>query len=119
MKKIFINIIIILNLLFTFCKKENDNIIKKFSIEEIEKIIDEKDIYLIDTRKYSDTKLNGYIKNSILIDSTHKYKEFFSQIISKDSKLIFITKNGNENLSMNIPKELGYSNILGYFNFED
>ena len=119
MKKIFINIIIILNLLFTFCKTENDNIIKKFSIEEIEKIIDKKDIYLIDTRKYSDTKLNGYIKNSILIDSTHKYKEFFSQIISKDSKLIFITKKGNENLSINIPKELGYSNILGYFNFED
>jgi rhodanese-related sulfurtransferase len=119
MKKIFFYVLIILNFFFTFCKKENDNKIKKFSIEEIEKMIDEKDIFLIDTREYSDTKLNGYIKNSILFDSTHKYKEFFSQLISKDSKLIFITKKGNENLSINIPKELGYSNILGYFNFED
>ena len=119
MKKIFFYVLIILNFFFTFCKKENDNKIKKFSIEEIEKMIDEKDIFLIDTREYSDTKLNGYIKNTILFDSTHKYKEFFSQLISKDSKLIFITKKGNENLSINIPKELGYSNILGYFNFED
>ena len=119
MKKIIVYVLIILNFFFTFCKKENDNKIKKFSIEEIEKMIDEKDIFLIDTREYSDTKLNGYIKNSILFDSTHKYKEFFSQLISKDSKLIFITKKGNENLSINIPKELGYSNILGYFNFED
>ena len=119
MKKIFFYVLIILNFFFPFCKKENDNKIKKFSIEEIEKMIDEKDIFLIDTREYSDTKLNGYIKNSILFDSTHKYKEFFSQLISKDSKLIFITKKGNENLSINIPKELGYSNILGYFNFED
>ena len=119
MKKIFFYVLIILNFFLTFCKKENDNKIKKFSIEEIEKMIDEKDIFLIDTREYSDTKLNGYIKNSILFDSTHKYKEFFSQLISKDSKLIFITKKGNENLSINIPKELGYSNILGYFNFED
>ena len=119
MKKIFFYVLIILNFFFTFCKKENDNKIKKFSIEEIEKMIDEKDIFLIDTREYSDTKLNGYIKNSILFDSTHKYKEFFSQLISKDSKLIFITKKGNENLSINIPKELGYLNILGYFNFED
>ncbi len=119
MKKIFFYVLIILNFFFTFCKKENDNKIKKFSIEEIEKMINEKDIFLIDTREYSDTKLNGYIKNSILFDSTHKYKEFFSQLISKDSKLIFITKKGNENLSINIPKELGYSNILGYFNFED
>ena len=119
MKKIFFYVLIILNFFFTICKKENDNKIKKFSIEEIEKMIDEKDIFLIDTREYSDTKLNGYIKNSILFDSTHKYKEFFSQLISKDSKLIFITKKGNENLSINIPKELGYSNILGYFNFED
>jgi rhodanese-related sulfurtransferase len=119
MKKIFFYVLIILNFFFTFCKKENDNKIKKFSIEEIEKMIDEKDIFLIDAREYSDTKLNGYIKNSILFDSTHKYKEFFSQLISKDSKLIFITKKGNENLSINIPKELGYSNILGYFNFED
>ena len=119
MKKIIVYVLIILNFFFTFCKKENDNKIKKFSIEEIEKMINEKDIFLIDTREYSDTKLNGYIKNSILFDSTHKYKEFFSQLISKDSKLIFITKKGNENLSINIPKELGYSNILGYFNFED
>jgi rhodanese-related sulfurtransferase len=119
MKKIFLYVLITLNFVFNFCKDENDNIIKKFSIEEIEKIIDEKDIILIDTREYSDTKLNGYIKNSILFDSTHKYKEFFSQLISKDSKLIFITKKGNENISINIPKELGYSNILGYFNFED
>ena len=119
MKKIIVYVLIILNFFLTFCKKENDNKIKKFSIEEIEKMIDEKDIFLIDTREYSDTKLNGYIKNSILFDSTHKYKEFFSQLISKDSKLIFITKKGNENLSINIPKELGYSNILGYFNFED
>ena len=78
MKKIFFYVLIILNFFFTFCKKENDNKIKKFSIEEIEKMIDEKDIFLIDTREYSDTKLNGYIKNSILFDSTHKYKEFFS-----------------------------------------
>ena len=119
MKKIFFYVLIILNFFFLFYKKENDNKIKKFSIEEIEKMIDEKDIFLIDTREYSDTKLNGYIKNSILFDSTHKYKEFFSQLISKDSKLIFITKKGNENLSINIPKELGYLNILGYFNFED
>ena len=119
MKKIIVYVLIILNFFFTFCKKENDNKIKKFSIEEIEKMINEKDIFLIDTREQSDTKLNGYIKNSILFDSTHKYKEFFSQLISKDSKLIFITKKGNENLSINIPKELGYLNILGYFNFED
>ena len=119
MKKIIVYVLIILNFFFTFFKKENDNKIKKFSIEEIEKMINEKDIFLIDTREQSDTKLNGYIKNSILFDSTHKYKEFFSQLISKDSKLIFITKKGNENLSINIPKELGYLNILGYFNFED
>ena len=42
MKKIFFYVLIILNFFFTFCKKENDNKIKKFSIEEIEKMIDEK-----------------------------------------------------------------------------
>jgi hypothetical protein len=51
MKKIFFYVLIILNFFFTFCKKENDNKIKKFSIEEIEKMINEKDIFLIDTRE--------------------------------------------------------------------
>ena len=77
MKKIFLYVLITLNFVLNFCKDENDNIIKKFSIEEIEKIIDEKDIILIDTREYSDTKLNGYIKIQFYLIQPINTKNFF------------------------------------------
>jgi rhodanese-related sulfurtransferase len=100
-------------LLFTLilCQKKE---YKKFTPEEIEKLINDKSVFLIDTRNFKKILKKGIIPNSIVVSLT-KYNSTLSNLLDKNSKLILLTDKKKFNLTLNYTERLGFTNVLGYF----
>ena len=100
-------------LLFTLilCQKKE---YKKFTPEEIEKLINDKSVFLIDTRNFKKILKNGIIPNSIVVSLT-KYNSTLSNLLDKNSKIILLTDKKKFNLTLNYTERLGFTNVLGYF----
>ena len=100
-------------LLFTLilCQKKE---YKKFTPEEIEKLINDKSVFLIDTRNFKKILKKGIIPNSIVVSLT-KYNSTLSSLLDKNSKIILLTDKKKFNLTLNYTERLGFTNVLGYF----
>ena len=100
-------------LLFTLilCQKKE---YKKFTPEEIEKLINDKSVFLIDTRNFKKILKKGIIPNSIVVSLT-KYNSTLSNLLDKNSKIILLTDKKKFNLTLNYTERLGFTNVLGYF----
>ena len=100
-------------LLFTLilCQKKE---YKKFTPEEIEKLVNDKSVFLIDTRNFKKILKKGIIPNSIVVSLT-KYNSTLSNLLDKNSKLILLTDKKKFNLTLNYTERLGFTNVLGYF----
>ena len=90
----------------------------KFSSEEIKPYINDKEIYIIDTREISSCK-NGYLENSIIIPLSMSFSKWFPSLIKENSKVIIITDLEHQKDSLEKTSSFNSYKILGYSIYEE
>jgi rhodanese-related sulfurtransferase len=92
---------------------------KQFTADEIEKLINDKSVYLVDTRNPPKIIKKGIIPNSIVISLREKYNSTLRSLINSNDKIILLTDKKKFNLTLSYTEKLGFTNVLGYFMIKD
>ena len=87
------------------------------STEELQSLLDNEYFCIVDTRNQSESTL-GYIYNTILFDLNISFSKFFLALIPKDKKIIVITNELDEVISIKTIIDLGYD-VFGYYYIQD
>jgi rhodanese-related sulfurtransferase len=111
--------ILFLFLLFTLILCQNQKQYKQFTPEEIEKLVNDKSVFLIDTRNFQKILKKGIIPNSIVVSLRAKYNSTLTNLLDKNSKIVLITDKKRFNYTLNFTERLGFTNVLGYFMVND
>jgi rhodanese-related sulfurtransferase len=111
--------ILFLFLLFTLILCQNQKQYKKFTPEEIEKLVNDKSVFLIDTRNFQKILKKGIIPNSIVVSLRAKYNSTLTNLLDKNSKIVLMTDKKRFNYTLNFTERLGFTNVLGYFMVND
>ena len=111
--------ILFLFLLFTLILCQNQKQYKKFTSEEIEKLVNDKSVFLIDTRNFQKILKKGIIPNSIVVSLRAKYNSTLTNLLDKNSKIVLMTDKKRFNYTLNFTERLGFTNVLGYFMVND
>ena len=90
----------------------------KISELEFKKYLDNKEIYIVDTREIPLCK-KGYIRNSIIIPLSMSYSTWFPALIKGKSDAIIITDKEHEKESLDKTGAFGSYNILGYVLYDE
>lgn len=106
-------------LLFTTLLCQNQKTYKQFTFEEIEKLTNDKSVFLVDTRNFPKILKKGIVPNSIVVSLREKYNSTLTNLIDKNAKLILITDKKKFNLTLSYTERLGFKNVLGYFMIKD
>ena len=85
---------------------------------QLKQYIDNKDIYIVDTREIPLCK-NGYIEKSIIIPLSMSYTTLFPKVIPNNSQVILITDQEHLNESLYNTASLNSYNIIGYAIYDD
>ena len=85
---------------------------------QLKQYIDNKDIYIVDTREIPLCK-NGYIEKSIIIPLSMSYTTWFPKVIPNNSQVILITDQEHLNESLYNTASLNSYNIIGYAIYDD
>ena len=90
----------------------------KISELEFKKYLDNKEIYIVDTREIPLCK-KGYIRNSIIIPLSMSYSTWFPALIKGKSDAIIITDKEHEKESLDKTGAFGSYNILGHVLYDE
>ena len=90
----------------------------KLSPLSIKSYLENKKVYLIDTRDYTISNL-GYLPNSLLLPLTNSYQKWLPALINKGSNIVLICDETNYKESLNQTETLGKYNIFGYVIFDE
>ena len=97
---------------------ENENKYTKFSEEDIKNYLNDKEIYIVDSREISSCK-NGYLENSIIIPLSMSYSKFFPALIKEGAKVIIITDSEHQKESLEKTSSFNSYNILGFAIYDE
>ena len=106
-------------ILLLFTTLTCDKVYKQFTADEIEKLINDKSVYLVDTRDPLKIIKKGIIPNSIVISIREKYNSTLRSLINSNDKIILLTDRKKFNLTLSYTERLGFTNVLGYFMIKD
>ena len=106
-------------LFFTLILCQTQKTYKKFTFDEIEKLTNDKSVFLVDTRDFRKILKKGIVPNSIVVSLRDKYNSTLTNLIDKNAKLILITDKKKFNLTLSYTERLGFKNVLGYFMIKD
>ena len=106
-------------LFFTLILCQTQKTYKKFTFDEIEKLTNDKSVFLVDTRDFPKILKKGIVPNSIVVSLRDKYNSTLTNLIDKNAKLILITDKKKFNLTLSYTERLGFKNVLGYFMIKD
>ena len=82
-------------LFFTLILCQTQKTYKKFTFDEIEKLTNDKSVFLVDTRDFRKILKKGIVPNSIVVSLRDKYNSTLTNLIDKNAKLILITDKKN------------------------
>ena len=90
----------------------------KISEEELKKYLNDKEVFIVDTREIPLCK-KGFLQNSIIIPLSMSYSVWFPAVITNGSKVIIITDKEHEKESLEKTSLFNSYNILGYVLYEE
>ena len=85
----------------------------KISEEDLKNYLNDKEVYIVDTREISSCK-NGYLQNSIIIPLSMSYSKFFPALIKERAKVIIITDPEHQKESLEKTSSFNSYNVLGF-----
>ena len=85
----------------------------KISEEDLKNYLNDKEVYIVDTREISSCK-DGYLQNSIIIPLSMSYSKFFPALIKEGAKVIIITDPEHQKESLEKTSSFNSYNVLGF-----
>ena len=90
----------------------------KISEEDLKNYLNDKEVYIVDTREISSCK-DGYLQNSIIIPLSMSYSKFFPALIKEGAKVIIITDPEHQKESLEKTSSFNSYNVLGFAIYDE